>query len=146
MDETSSFPVPINSHLRFFICITWAFGKMPSHTAASSVPETATHLVGTQGSLHIALGLRHLHKLGGFPLGGSTEKWQEPDFWHFSLALPQTNVWIAASDTRGLAPELQSVIRQGWVGLHKNQPVFHTWITHGSPLHKPAAGCSCLWL
>lgn len=70
MDETSSFPVPINSHLRFFICITWAFGKMPSHTAASSAPETATHLAGTQGSLHIALGLCHLHKLGGkAPLG-----------------------------------------------------------------------------
>jgi len=41
-DETISFCVPRNSHLKFYICITQAFEKMPSHTFACSVEQTAT--------------------------------------------------------------------------------------------------------
>lgn len=98
-DETLSFCVPINSCLRFYICITQAFEKMLSHTVTLR-NKLLLQLEGTQCDLHTVSELCQLFKLWGkVPLRGSSEKWSQSN----SL------IWVAANETSGPAPELRSI-------------------------------------
>lgn len=73
-DEAIPFCGPLNSHLRFHICINQAFGKMLPHTFSCLWNGLPPQLGANQCNLHIVLEYWLFKLWGKVLLGGNAEK------------------------------------------------------------------------
>lgn len=97
-DETIPFCVPVNSHLRFHICISQAFGKTLPHTFSCLWKRLPPQLGGTQCNLHVVLRYQLFKLWGKVLLGGNAEKlcfalWSQ---W-------SSLIWVGANETSSWA-------------------------------------------
>lgn len=72
--EAIPFCGPLNSHLRFHICLSQAFGKMLPHTFSCLWNRLPPQLGGNQCNLRIVLGYRLFKLWAQVLLGGNAEK------------------------------------------------------------------------